>query len=84
MDWQQLPKQKLVDFQESTLLEEGEGCTVYFELEWSHFALWRSSEGAKNVVPGIYELWAVASGFQLSRTVEVVPRTTSEIGTDYS
>ncbi|KAG7365322.1 glycoside hydrolase [Nitzschia inconspicua] len=78
-----LPKQKLIDFQESSSLEEGEVQTVHFELRWDDFATWRSHEKATTVVPGRYELCVTTNGVMLSMSLEVTQSKSAGAAIDY-
>ncbi|KAG7336678.1 glycoside hydrolase [Nitzschia inconspicua] len=78
-----LPKQKLIDFQESSSLEEGEVQTVHFELRWDDFATWRSHEKATTVVPGRYELCVTTNGVMLSMSLEVTQSKSAGAAIEY-
>jgi len=66
-------RQKLIDFQESSLLRVGQSETLEFHLNWKDFALWDSNSNASAVLPGSYELVVQVADIQLIRRLEVVP-----------
>ncbi len=65
-------RQKLIDFQESTMLSVGQSEILEFELHWKDFALWDSSSSSMAVSPGNYELLLKVADAHVVRQLEVV------------
>lgn len=65
-------RQKLIDFQESSMLHVGQSETLEFHLNWKDFALWDSSSSSSTVSPGKYELVLRVADLHLVRQLEVV------------
>lgn len=71
-------RQKLIDFQESSLLHVGQSEEVEFQLNWNDFALWDSNSNSSAVLPGSYELVVKVADTHLTRQLEVVPSNRQE------
>lgn len=71
-------RQKLIDFQESSLLRVGQSEMLEFHLHWKDFTLWDSNSNAFIVLPGSYELVIQVADIYLIRRLEVTPSNTQE------
>lgn len=71
-------RQKLIDFQETSLLHVGQSETLEFHLNWKDFGLWDSTSNSSVVLPGSYQLVVQAADVQLMRSLEIVPSNIQE------
>jgi len=65
-------RQKLIDFQETSLLSVGQSEMLEFELNWKDFALWDSVSNESTVMHGSYELVVRVADIHLTRRLEVI------------
>jgi hypothetical protein len=71
-------RQKMVNFQESSLLRVEQYETLAFHLNWKDFALWDSNSNSSSVLPGSYELIVQVADTHLIRRLEVIPSNIQE------
>ena len=71
-------RQKLIGFQETSLLHVEQSETLAFHLNWKDFALWDSNSNSYTVLPGSYELIVQVADTHLIRRLEVIPSNSQE------
>jgi hypothetical protein len=77
-------RQKLIDFQQTSLLDIRQSETIEFELNWKDFALWDSTKNSSLVSPGSYELVVQVADTHMIRRLEVVSSPNIQEGDTFS
>lgn len=65
-------RQKLINFQESSLLHVSQSEILKFDVNWMDFALWDAKTNSTAVLPGTYDLIVQVADTHVSRQLKVV------------